>query len=189
MRTQQSVDDRIAETTLQLLRSGGPVSVTVEAVAAASRVAKTTIYRRYHDRREMLAAALERLAATPPPDTGSDAPARLKWLITNAIAMVHDGIGLGGLAALLTRDDPDFTTSFQEILRRQRAVLASAIEHGKADGSWRADIDGATLIDAVVGAYIAEHARREAIAPGLPDRLFALFWPAVAPTAEPSGLQ
>ena len=35
----ESVEDRISEATLHLLRSGGPLSVTVEAVAANSGVA------------------------------------------------------------------------------------------------------------------------------------------------------
>jgi hypothetical protein len=64
--------------------------------------------------------------------------------------------------------------------------LASAIDVSKADGSMRADIHSATLIDAVVGAYIAEHARSGSIANGWEERLFDLFWPAVQPTQPPA---
>jgi hypothetical protein len=35
------------------------------------------------------------------------------------------------------------------------------------------------LIDAVVGAYVAELARTGTIADGWQERLFSLFWPAV----------
>ena len=43
----------------------------------------------------------------------------------------------------------------------------------------RADVDGPTLIDAIVGAYLAEHARSENVAGDWEGRLFAFFWPAV----------
>ena len=53
-----SRDQRITAAALELLRTKGPKAVTVEAVAARADVAKTTIYRRYRDRQQMLTAAL-----------------------------------------------------------------------------------------------------------------------------------
>lgn len=176
---QGRVEDGIAESTLYLLRTGGPRAVTVEAVAAHSGIAKTTIYRRHPNRRGMLAGALSRLASPGPLDPRASAPDRLRWLITHAIATVEGGIGLGGLAALLTEDDPEFTTLFRRILIDQRAALAAVIDEAKADGSIRADVDSETLIDGVVGAYIAEHARIGDIEDGWEERLFKLFWPVV----------
>lgn len=172
MAVQPGVEERIGRATLDLLRTRGPGSVTVEAVAAASGVAKTTIYRRYRDRREMLSAALSGLATPPPMDPGTSTPDRLRWLIRHAVAAVEDGVGLGGVAAMLTDDDPEFTALFRQILVDQRTRLAAAIEDG-------ADVDGETLIDAIVGAYVAEHARRGRLADGWEERLFELLWPAV----------
>jgi AcrR family transcriptional regulator len=181
MAEQGSVDERIAEATLQLLRAGGPRSVTVEAVTAASGVAKTTIYRRYRDRRDVLSAALKRLATPTPLDPRSDPAERLRWFIARAIETVEQGVGLGGVAAMLTDEDPEFKALFRQILVEQRGHLAAALESWKADGSIRADVDSATLIDAVVGAYIAEHARSNTVANGWEEKLFDLFWPAVRP--------
>ena len=42
-----STDKKITAATLALLREGGPQRVSIEAVSAASGVAKTSIYRRY----------------------------------------------------------------------------------------------------------------------------------------------
>ena len=111
---------------------------------------------------------------------------RLRWLIRHAVETVEDGVGLGGVAAMLTDEDPEFNALFRQILVEQRAHLASAIDASKADGSMRADIHSATLIDAVVGAYIAEHARSGSIANGWEERLFDLFWPAVQHTQPPA---
>jgi hypothetical protein len=44
----------------------------------------------------------------------------------------------------------------------------------------RKGVNTEALIDAVVGAYIAEHARTGKIAAGWEERVFRLIWPAVA---------
>ncbi len=179
MAQRRPVEDGIAESTLSLLRSGGPRAVTVEAVATHSGIAKTTIYRRHRDRREMLAAAMSRLAALTPPDLQADAPERLRWFIRHAVEAVEDGIGVGGFASLLTEEDPEFSALFRKVLVDQRAKLAAVIDASKADGSMRADIDTETLIDAVVGTHIAERARTAGHGQDWQQRLFDLFWPTV----------
>ena len=60
-------DQRITAAALELLRTKGPKAVTVEAVALLADVAKTTVYRRYRDRQEMLTAALASLTQPPAP--------------------------------------------------------------------------------------------------------------------------
>jgi AcrR family transcriptional regulator len=179
MAGRRSVEDGIAESTLHLLRTGGPHSVTVEAVTAHSGIAKTTIYRRHRDRRDMLSAALSRLISPEPLSLHADTPERLRWLIENAIAAIDDGIGFGGFASLLIEDDPEFSALFRQILVDQRAKLVSVVDACRADGTMRDDIDAETLIDAIVGAHIAERARTGQVAPHWEDRLFAVFWPAV----------
>lgn len=175
------VEDRIASTTLQLLRTGGPRAVTMEAVAAASGVAKTTIYRRHRDRRDLLTTTLSSLATPQPLDPETDPPGRLRWIIDRAIETVGHGVGPGGVAAMLTEEDPEFSALFRRILDEQRVHLRSVIDACEADGSMRGDVDGDTLIDAIVGAYLAEHARTGAVAAGWTARLFDLLWPAVRP--------
>ncbi|OBK72743.1 TetR/AcrR family transcriptional regulator [Mycobacterium sp. 1274761.0] len=179
MARQRRVEDGIADSALQILRSAGPRAVTVEAVAAQSGIAKTTIYRRHLNRRDMLSSALSKLASPAPPDRQTDAAEQLRWLIDHAVEAVENGIGLGGFAALLTEDDPEFSEAFRQILAAQRAELTSVIETAKAVGAMRADIDTATLIDAIVGAYIAEQSRTGRVAEGWRERLFELFWPAI----------
>ncbi|HEY6576616.1 MAG TPA: helix-turn-helix domain-containing protein [Mycobacterium sp.] len=178
MALRRDADDGITDATLALLRAKGPRAVTVEAVAARSGIAKTTIYRRHRDRRDMLSAALSRMT-TPEPLGQVEAPDRLRWLIREAVKTIEVGIGFGGFAALLTDDDPDFTKLFRRILADKRAGLDSVIDAGKADGSFRADLDGSALVDAIVGAHVYERARTGRVASGSETRLFDLFWPVV----------
>lgn len=179
MALRHRVEDGIAESTLHLLRTGGPRAVTVEAVAAHSGIAKTTIYRRHPNRRDMLSSALSAVASPEPLNPDTEAADQLRWLIHHAIETIDSGIGFGGLAAMLTDDDPEFTAVFRSILAGQRAELSDVIDSAKGSGSMRADIDNATLIDAIVGAYIAERARTGQVAGGWHERIFDLFWPAV----------
>ncbi|MGV0791942.1 TetR/AcrR family transcriptional regulator [Mycolicibacterium sp. XJ1819] len=181
MPQRRAVEEAIAESTLRLLRTGGPRAVTVEAVTADSGVAKTTIYRRHRDRRDMLSAALSRLTSTEPLSTKADAPQRLRWIIRHAVATVEEGIGFGGLASLLSEEDPEFSALFRKILVSQRKKLVKVIDGGKADRTFDVDVDAETLIDAIVGAYVAERARRGRVTKDWENRIFALFWPVVEP--------
>ncbi|EKF21067.1 bacterial regulatory s, tetR family protein [Mycolicibacterium hassiacum DSM 44199] len=179
MPPRSEVDHGIADATLSLLRSKGPRSVTVEAVAARSGIAKTTIYRRHRHRRDMLSDALTRVTAPEPLAEHAEPADRLRWLIREAVKAIEVGIGFGGFAAMLTDEDPDFTEVFRQILVGQRAELEAVIDAAKAEGVFRADIDDATLVDAIVGAHTAERARTGEVAEGWEERLFDLFWPIV----------
>lgn len=174
MAPRREVDAKIAAATLEVLRTRGPRAVTVEAVTAHSGIAKTTIYRRYSDRRDMLAAALSSITSATTLDDEADARGRFRWVIEHAVDAVEGGIGFGGFAALLTDDDPEFTEVFRRILAEQRATLESVMTQ-----TWPG-VDAATVIDALVGAYAAERARTGAVGDGWQDRLFAVFWPAVS---------
>lgn len=176
---QRNVDDDISEAAMDLLREKGPRSVTVEAVAARSGIAKTTIYRRHRDRREMLSLALSQVPAAEPLPPNAEMATLLRWVIDQAVATVQSGIGFGGFSALLTNDDPEFTTVFRQILVDQRAGLESVINAARADGALRGDLDAAVLIDSIVGAYIAEMARTGQVETGWQKRLFDLFIPIV----------
>lgn len=179
MAQRRDVDDGIADATLTLLRTKGPRSVTVEAVTTRSGIAKTTIYRRHRDRRDMLSAALARVTTPEPLAAQADPADQLRWLIKEAVKTIDVGIGFGGVAAMITDEDPDFTKLFRRILAKQRRELESVVDAGKADGSFRGDVDAATLVDAIVGAHIAERARTGRAATGWETRLFDLFWPIV----------
>ena len=52
----RALDARILSVTLDLLRTKGPRAVSIEAVAATAGIAKTTIYRRYEGRDDLLRA-------------------------------------------------------------------------------------------------------------------------------------
>ena len=159
------VGARIVEAALQLLRSGGPRAVTMQAVSESTGIAKTTIYRRHRDRRALLTSSLEHLAQRPQIDQGATAAQRLTWVIRQSVEVIANGIGVGGFAALLTNEDPDFSEVFRRILvtyREQSLAVLAPDTH-----------DGDTVVDMIVGSYIAEFARTGTVDQAWSDRIFA----------------
>lgn len=180
-------DKRITAAALDLLRTKGPGAVTVEAVAARAGVAKTTIYRRYRDREDMLAAALTSLRRpTPPADHSAPLPI-LEWLIEQSLNAIEAGIGVGGVAALLTEEDPDFTELIRALLVEHRGALANVLRDASLAGEVRQDLDVETLLDCIVGAYVAERARSGVVQPGWAKRVLRTLWPCLDPhPAQPA---
>ncbi|WP_245649725.1 TetR/AcrR family transcriptional regulator [Nocardia shimofusensis] len=178
-----SRDERITTAALALLRSGGGRAVTIEAVASRSGVAKTTIYRRYRDRIDLLTAALESLTDPKPPADLRDGSAVLDWLVHQALSAVVEGIGTGGVAALLTEDDPDYARAIRAVLLRHRQALIEVVRAAAALGALRDDQDAETLIDTIVGSYIIEHSRRGSVAEDWSDRIRAVLRPALLSAA------
>jgi AcrR family transcriptional regulator len=173
-------DERITAAALELLRTKGPKAVTVEAVASRADVAKTTIYRRYRDRQEMLAAALSSLTQPPPPPDSSAAAPIVEWLIDQCYNAIEKGIGVGGVAALLTDDDPAFTKLIRSLLVEHRQALADALQQESKSKQIRRDLDVDTVLDCIVGAYLAERARSGRVRHGWADRILRTLWPALA---------
>ncbi|MCV7153910.1 TetR/AcrR family transcriptional regulator [Mycolicibacterium pyrenivorans] len=161
------VGTRILEAALQILRARGPRAVTMQAVVEATGIAKTTIYRRHPNRRALLTAALEGLVMRPAIPPESSREQRLRWVVSQSVDVIANGIGVGGFAALLTDEDPDFSEAFRAILGAHRG---QAIEVLGGDSG-----DGDTVIDMIVGGYVAELARTGTVDRGWPDRTLAVL--------------
>lgn len=158
---------RLHDAALELLRSRGPRAVTMKSVADVTGIAKTTIYRRHSDRRALLTKALERLAERPPIPAHATPEQRLRWAISQSIDLVQNGIGVGGFAALLTNEDPEFSEVFRAILATRRAATIEALDQD--------DVDGETLVDTIVGSYVSEFARTGSVDEDWSDRIFTLL--------------
>ncbi|UXA18351.1 TetR/AcrR family transcriptional regulator [Mycobacterium sp. SMC-4] len=145
------IGERIHAAALDLLRARGPRAVTMQAVTEATGIAKTTLYRRHPNRRALLASALKSLTLRASLPAGADTEQRMRWAVEQSVEVITHGIGVGGFAALLTNEDPEFSDAFRTILGAHRA---QAIEALGCDGT-----DGDTVIDMIVGSYVAELAR------------------------------
>lgn len=167
---------RILSAGLELLRAGGPGTVTVEAVAETSGVAKTTIYRRYADRHELLRAALADAIGDPgqPPD--ADPRRRIRWALNQTWQQMTDVLGPGGLAAIIGNTDPRFTDLFRSILVPYTDALIALIRADVAAAKLRPDLDADAAVSLMVGAYLGELVRRGSVDAGFTDKCIHLMW-------------
>jgi hypothetical protein len=130
-------------------------------------------------------AALTSLTQPAPPTDRSALRPILQWLIDQSRNAIEGGIGVGGVAALLTEDDPAFTELIRSLLVQHRKALADVVRDPTVTHLLREDLDVETLLDSIVGAYLAERGRSGAVAPEWADRVLATLWPAVAPASSP----
>ena len=144
-------DPRIARTraavldaATDLLVEGGPKAVTVDSIVVRSGVAKSTIYRHWESRDEILLAVFESCAPNPPTfDTSLPYADGLRAFVRSITELLNDPQWArlipvllmlkhheGGIAALEGRLDD-----------RQRDAVAVAMQRGVDEGVLRADLD------------------------------------------------
>jgi AcrR family transcriptional regulator len=173
-------DRVIREAATELLRERGPGAINIDAVAALSGVARTTIYRRYRDRDELVRAVLDGLVEADVPAPTLAVPDKLRWLLHRVLDVLEHGIGRGGTAALLTDSDPVFTDALRSRMSEHLALLRAAMKQDVEAGRLDPRVDPDTLVGLLLGAYLAEVLRYGAVRAGWADRTVELLAPAVA---------
>jgi AcrR family transcriptional regulator len=144
---------RVLETTLAVLGRDGFGRLRIDDIASQAGVNKTTIYRRWPTRAELVVAALTTLAGPPRAvETGRLEPDLLA-LFMSATTLKATPAGRGMISALITeRGDPEVDrvcTALREMHRRPaRVVLERARVRGELPR--RTDID--LLLDVLTGA-------------------------------------
>ena len=155
-----AADERILVATFGQLVSVGYGGLSIEAVAAEAGVAKTTIYRRYPTKRELVVAALNREVpfAPPPPDV----PARdgLELFVRVGIRMLIESGAVRILASLLVEDqrEPGILEAFRaNLLEPRRAQVVEMLRQGVERGEIRPDVDPYVVTEMVAGAIFGHH--------------------------------
>ena len=154
------VDQRILASAFRQLVQVGYAGLSIESVAADAGVAKTTIYRRYPTKRDLVIAALRE--STPFPMPALDLPAReaLEAFVRGAIAMLIESGAFRVLGSLLVEDQrhPGLLDVFRErVLFPRRAMVEAIIQRGIERGELRRDVDPLIVIEMIAGAVFAHH--------------------------------
>ena len=121
----------ILDATLALLTEVGYEQLSMEAVAARSGAAKTTIYRRYRDKAALVAAAVERRAPAEPPQPAGeslreDVHSLAAWL---ARSISEQDVGLLGALFAGMRNDARLAQAMRRIRRRDETVMTDGLRH------------------------------------------------------------
>ncbi len=154
-------DQAILETTRRLLVEQGYDAMSIEGVAAAAGVGKTTIYRRYPGKRELVVAAVSSFAEIfdLPPDSGNVRRDLLTFL-KQSFEVFQSGLAFAMLGTLLVKEheDPALLELFrQQLIRPRIEVVSGLLRQGIERGELRADLPLPLVVQMLVGAIFARH--------------------------------
>ena len=166
--TDTAIDPRIArsrakviEAARQLLVEHGPRGVTVDAVSERSGVAKSTMYRHWDSRNELLVELVHScLPEMPEPDLDAGFEPCLRGYVGDvAQALADDSYALT-IAALvpLSRQVPELTDAVESEREQRLAVIEDILAVGRREGAVGDDIDADRLTALVFGPLIFEAA-------------------------------
>jgi AcrR family transcriptional regulator len=144
---------RAVEAALAIVRECGGAAVTMEAVAARSGVAKTTLYRQFVDREDLLFASFECLTdAAEVPEGASLCDEVEAWILRLAEALQHADFAalLPSMIEVAERSARGHALACEFAGRRRRHLVARlerAITAGELDES----VDPDALVSRLVG--------------------------------------
>jgi len=146
----ETADRAILDATLRMLGTRGVAGTTIEGVAADAGVGKTTIYRRWPTKTDLILAAISDLVPPgDPPDTGT---------MAGDMAALAEGqqrrLAGSGLAGIVPRvlaesmSDPELHEEFVDrVVNPFRGLLRLFIERGIERGELRPDLEVEALVD------------------------------------------
>lgn len=172
------IEERIFRAALEILRKRGPLAVSVESVAAASGVAKTTIYRRFQNREEMLTSAVASVTSDAVIPEALPTEDMIRWVLSHARDAIENVVGRGTLAAVVVDADPEFTTLLRGMIRTTTAPLRDEIRARAQRGEIRRDLDVELIISLLLGGVVAEMIRGRPTDDAWVESVLTLVWPA-----------
>jgi AcrR family transcriptional regulator len=143
-------DQAILHATLRMLGTQGVAGTTIEGVAADAGVGKTTIYRRWPTKTDLILAAISDLVPTgDPPDTGSMAGDMAALAETQQRRLADSGLaGIVPRVLAESMSDPELHQDFVDrVVNPFRELLRLFIERGIERGELRPDLEVEPLVD------------------------------------------
>ena len=175
-------DERLAGAVRALIAESGYAALTIEKVAAASGVAKTTIYRRWASKAEMvLGTVIHPAGLGEVPDTGSLA-GDVAALAEQAVALIMREPARSAVPGLLAdmTSDPALAARLRESFDAAREEISAVLERAARRGEIGEDCDlegfhAALLGIPFVGAHLQGRADEEAAVSALTRQLLAIL--------------
>ena len=149
----QDADEAILRAVLDVFAESGYEGLTVETVAERAGVAKTTIYRRYPNKGELLHAALHRTESPEPLAAPTDSLAEDLVRMARRLRDKFGSPGVGSLIPTLvdaSQRHPEFAAAHHRFLEERRRAGTERIRLAIREGELPADVDPDLVLDLVV---------------------------------------
>jgi AcrR family transcriptional regulator len=147
----------ILQATLELLAEVGFEAMSIDAIANRAGVGKTTIYRRYSSKEELVTDAIESVREEIViPDTGSF-QSDIDQLIENAAQITLNPLGRQSVAMIISSaasNDQFAQIYWRKYLQPRRKTFAILLEQAKARNEIRQDLDSDLVFDTMSGIML-----------------------------------
>ena len=147
----------VRHATLDVLGERGYASFTIEAVAEAARVAKSTIYRHWPTKLDLIADALETLNEQPRPrPAGGTAREQVDELLEHLAAAFADSVLSACMPALIeaAEHQPEVAEFLHGYSARRRQTLVDVIQRGIDSGELPPNLDADLAALALAGPVV-----------------------------------
>lgn len=191
---QIGTDQAILRATIELLNEGGMAAATIDAIAARSGSAKSTVYRRWPTRDALMLDALraavkgthEHVDEVRTADRAQGSPIRAS--AHNILALSRDRVFRAAfpiIARELFEDTPIGERFRREVFRPVRGSLRERLSEEVVRGVIRSDVDLDLLLDLVNGAVLYRALVGESLTEEIADQVADLVLRAAsAPASE-----
>ena len=186
----EDADQAILAATLKMVAEHGVTATTIEGIAAAAGVGKTTIYRRWQSKNDLIVAGVSMMAPRgDPPDTGS-LPGDLRALVN----LQRERLAGTGLLTVAPRvlaesmNDPELHEGFLNgVIRPLRRLIHVLVERAVERGELRADVEVEELVDLLhalpIYLILTSRGDPDSIA-AIPDAYMPLLLPGISSSSE-----
>ncbi|PKD06807.1 Transcriptional regulator, TetR family [Bifidobacterium longum] len=183
-RTREATDRKLMRATLQIAVDRGISGVTIEEVARRSGVAKTTIYRRYHNADELLHEISAMYLAIPDPDpVPSPTREHFTQLLQRLVDWVRDNdIDVKRVGIVLSSEAEFFQHIVDQVVTPWLEHVGAFLKQGVAQGVFREDVDEKLLLSTIIGSLVAYEAIKGKAMDddtAWASRMADLLWPAL----------
>ncbi|TDT97537.1 TetR family transcriptional regulator [Streptomyces sp. 846.5] len=153
-------DAAILKAALELLASQGYVRMTLDQVAAAAGVSKSTIHLRWKSKDNLVTAALASARMAEGAAAGGDTRSELVAILEEFADTVESVRGMALIGTCLAEEahTPGLLAMLRErtVLPR-RALLRSALERARDRGEVRPDADLEPAVSALLGPFYSDY--------------------------------
>lgn len=148
------VDQSILDAALDLFLEDGFDTMSIESVAERAGVGKTTIYRRWQSKEELVVATIGTLyEGMDIPDTG-DVRADLTTVVRHMHGLIQNtkaGRALPRMAGELARGSPLGHAYMRTVLAPRLEAVGAALQRAEDRGDLRSDLDVEIAVASIVG--------------------------------------
>jgi AcrR family transcriptional regulator len=165
-----SIDQAIFGAANELIAERGYAAVTIGELAERAGVPKSTIYRRFGSREEVLLAAARETSTgmADLPNTGS-----LRGDLIELLQLQMEVFANGRIAqlALAAVNEPELGKVLSRLALERRVATVRVIERGVERGEIGADVDVGVVIDLVRGVGWSRYLEQLPFDEGLPEKV------------------